>query len=580
MPNIQQYDAGNLGLRPTETGVESRAAAARRIGGTFNQVASATDTLARETERLGGQTRAYGREVEEFGGRQGAALADEGRHIASVVEAAGDQAIKYLDNKQISHGNATWATLLANKTKEWNEVVKNADPNDPTVAQQFMERLEGDLGKFREDGFYTEGGQKFADAHVNALRQHMAEKTQADMATLAGHAAVANTRQTVNELSSTVRTDPASLDFSLAALKSSTEGLIASSPNMTGTTAANVRSEILQKGSESIVKSAAMGYIEKTGKVPDWATDKRYAPYINGEELKQFAQASRYYQRLGQSEDRAARVQRDYEAKVDFNSRVNELELSTMPKNAGDKPTLPQDYWSKLRDLGTHPGAALDPGRLKTMVENGERITERLNKPEPLGRLSHETTVGLLNRMRSTDETRLQSNEDIYKAYGDGKLNTADFNFLTKEFKEMRTPEGEALSRDRAQFFKQYAGAIAHLAIGPNGKPVAYDPQLGSPKLYEAEMAARRVEADLRKKGLDPHLAYDPTSDFFVGKPANIQKWRGSMQGDLSDRAAAPAAAKREDAMPAIPPADQRAPGLYETPKGKLRWTGTGWVQP
>jgi hypothetical protein len=51
------------------------------------------------------------------------------------------------------------------------------------------------------------------------------------------------------------------------------------------------------------------------------------------------------------------------------------------------------------------------------------------------------------------------------------------------------------------------------------------------------------------------------------------------MQGDLTDKATQPA--KREDAMPAIPPIGQRqSPGLYETPKGKLRWTGTGWVQP
>jgi hypothetical protein len=38
--------------------------------------------------------------------------------------------------------------------------------------------------------------------------------------------------------------------------------------------------------------------------------------------------------------------------------------------------------------------------------------------------------------------------------------------------------------------------------------------------------------------------------------------------------------AKRDDVMPAIPPPDQRPPGLYNTPKGNLRWTGTGWIKP
>ena len=35
------------------------------------------------------------------------------------------------------------------------------------------------------------------------------------------------------------------------------------------------------------------------------------------------------------------------------------------------------------------------------------------------------------------------------------------------------------------------------------------------------------------------------------------------------------------DAMPAIPvPAERNVGGIYETLKGKLKWTGTGWVQP
>ena len=463
---------------------------------------------------------------------QGRATTSFGRSIGSSIEVAGTAAEKYLDHQQISQGTAAWTRLTEQATKSWDETVKNSNPNDPTVAGKFMESLEDQLTKFQNDGFYTEGGKKWAEAHVTALRQHMSDKTRADMASVAGHAAIVNQQQSINSLSATVHSDPSSLDFSLAALKSSTEGLIASSPNITGEAAARLRSEILQKGAESIVKSAAIGYIEKTSRVPPWATDPKYSPYINGAELKTFEQAAKSYQRLGQAESRAVRAQRDYEAKSDFNGRVNELELSTMPKNAGEKPTLPNDYWTKLRELGKHPGAALEPGRLKTMVENGERLTERLNKPEPLGPVSHKTTVELLNRMRATDDTRLQSNDPIYKAYGDNLLNSADFNMLNKEFKEMRTPEGEALSKDRAQFFKQYAGAI----VGPR-----YDPVLGSPKLYAAEMDARRTEQFLRSKGLDPHLAYDPSSEHFFGKPGNIGKYQGSMQGDLSTRATEPA---------------------------------------
>lgn len=494
----------------------------------YNQQASGEELLSRETQRLAGETQQLGSETSRLGSEKGAEIADSGRRIGSAITAAGDAAVKYADHQQISQGAPAFANLMAKATNDWNDRVKNANPNDPTLAPKFMDSLNEQLDEFKDKGFYTEGGQAWAEAHVDALRQHMAEKTQADMSTLAGQAAVVNQQQTINSLSSTVRADPTSLDFSIAALKSSTEGMISSSPTLNGVQAGSIRSEILQKGTVSIVKSAALGYVEKTGQIPPWATDPKYAPYIDGAELKQLAQAARYYQRLGQSEDRAARADRDYQAKNDFNTKVNGLEAATMPKNIGDKPQLPQDYWSQLKDLATHPGAALEPGRLKTMVENGETITARLNKPEPLAPVSHATTAGLLTQMHGGSMT---TNEPIYKAYGDGKLSDADFNFLNKEFKEDRTPEGAGLERDRSSFFKQYAGAIS------GG---TYDPVNGSPKLYAAEMGARHVESYLRTKGLDPHLAYDPASEYFVGKQDRIAKWAGSMQTDLEVKAAQP----------------------------------------
>lgn len=556
--NIQEFDAGQLTLRPTETGVEARAGTARRIGAFFNQQASAEDMLARETSRLAGETQQLGGETARLGEQKGAALAETGRRFGSAIEAAGNVALKYAEHQDISRATPAFARLTQQATDSWNKIAKTADPNDPTVAAKFLDSLDGDLQQFKDNGFLTENGQKWADAHTDALRQHMAEKTQADMATLAGHAAVVNQQQTINSLSNTVRSDPSSLDFSLAALKSGTEGMISSSPNLTGVQASAARSEILQKGAESIVKSAAMGYIEKTGQIPPWASDPKYAPYINGAEIKQFEQASKYYKRLGDSETKAARQQRDYENKAEFNQRINALEAATMPQNIGDKPQLPNNYWQALRDLATHPGAAFEPGRLKTMVESGERIAERLNKPEPLARVSHAATVDLLTQMHNG---QMSTNEDIYKAYGEGKLSDSDFNFLNREFKESKTPEGQSLDRDRSTFFKQYAGTIA----GPT-----YDPVTGSPKLYAAEMDARRVEGDLRKKGLDPHLAYDPTSEYFMGKPANLLKYQGSLQQDLSTKAATPSTPPKmtEGGAPSEPPRALRGIAV-------LKWSPT-----
>jgi hypothetical protein len=303
--NIDQFSAGNLSVRPSETGVQAREGTARRIGMFFNQTAGAEQTLASETSRLAGETSQLGRETANVGAEKGAALASAGRAIGSGIAAAGDQAVKYLDNEQISKASRDFTSLMLRKTQQWNDTVKNADPNDPTVGPKFLASLNDDLEKFQNDGGYvTENAQKFVEAHANALRQHLAEKTIGDMATLAREAAVVNHQQTINQLSATVHGDPSSIDFALATLKSSTEGAISTSPNMKGTDAATARTELMQKGSEAIVKSAAIGYIEKTGKMPGWVTDPKYAPYVNGPELKMLEKAAQTQQKADMIADK------------------------------------------------------------------------------------------------------------------------------------------------------------------------------------------------------------------------------------------------------------------------------------
>lgn len=575
MPNIREYDAGKGGFSTSETGTSARAGAARRVGSAFNELGAAHDALARETAQLGHET-------EALGGFKAGLTARTGAAVGSAIGVAGEQAVKYLDHQQIAQGARAFAGLAAAKTEQWNEIAKNADPNDPTIQRKFMEdSLEPDLDKFRQ-GFLTERSQAWAEGQVEHLRSHMFQKTTADMTTLAGQAAAVNNRQTVNALSNTVRGDPSSLDFSLRTLESATEGMISTSPNLTGTAAAKVRTELLQQGKEAIIKSAAMGYVEKTGKVPEWATDPKFAPYINGVELKQFAQAAKYYQRLDESESRAARAQREHNDKLDFNTKINQLELDTMPKNAGDKPTLPADYWDRLREYGKLPGAALEPGRLKTMVQNGEAITERLNKPEPPARVSQPVYMALSKKIAGIDGPRLTDEREIFDA--SDKLTVADFNRLRSEFAAAKTPEGESIARDRGTFTKSFARLIDGLMNQAGVHSV-----LGTQRMYEFEMDARRREADLRKAGKDPHLVYDPSSEYYFGKPENIAKYRVSMQEAQAYEATIKSMDKGKTDAPAattaktvaLPPVDERKKDqVYPTPRGPMKWTGTGWVAP
>ena len=299
MPNIQEYDAGPLALRPTETGVEARAGTARRIGMFYNQKAGAEQMLAGETERLGAQTAKLGSETAALGDLKGSLTADVGRRIGSSISDAGDAAVKYLNHQQISHGSAALADLMLQSNQEWQDTLKKSDPNDPSIAKNFLEGLDAKLAKFKNDGFYTEDAQKWAEGHADAFHQHMIETTIGDMSKRAGDVALVNDQQATNANSANVHNNPtqSNLDFVLASQKNATEASIANLPGLTGAQVGTMRTERNQKSFWSIINSAAIGYVAQNGTLPPWINDKKYAPYINGAELKQFEQAAKVQQR-------------------------------------------------------------------------------------------------------------------------------------------------------------------------------------------------------------------------------------------------------------------------------------------
>jgi hypothetical protein len=510
MPKLTPYTSPVDRIQPNDRGVEAQVMAGRRIGAFYNQAASEIEGAARAKATAEGDV------------ARGVASA------ASDAESLAKQVDDYLGHREISKGAAASSQLFADLNDQWAKTAKGADPNDPSVAAKFNEQvLNPALDKFSEAYGNTPLGQRWVESHVATMRQHFFQKTAADMTTLAGEAVAVNVRQLGNASSNTAMQSPDfhTVDYLLSDVPNKVAAIVDTAPNLKGADAARARLKLTEQMQEQIIKAGAIGAISKSAdpEATAEAFAKRYPQFVNAQEAQQFATSARYYKRLGESEARAARTEADHAARRDFNDKINQLEIDTAPKTPGDPPNLPADYWQRLRALSQHPGASLEPGRLKIMVQNGETITDRLNKPEPIARVSHATTMELLKRIRSTDDARLMDNRPIYEAYGDGKLSRADFTFLNNEFNNLRTPEGQALNGERAEFFKKYAASIDG-AMDFGGHSA-----LGAQRMYAFEMDARRVETDLRKKGLDPHLAYDPRSEYFVGRPELLAKYRVSM---------------------------------------------------
>jgi len=88
-----------------------------------------------------------------------------------------------------------------------------------------------------------------------------------------------------------------------------------------------------------------------------------------------------------------------------------------------------------------------DP-RLKNEPDTENKIIayyQRANKPDPIARISTETTRQFIDKMGKPygDPDKLNSMEPIKDAFIAEKLSRPDFVFLENRFKEAQTPEGE-----------------------------------------------------------------------------------------------------------------------------------------
>ncbi len=387
MPNIKEFQTPALALRPSETGVEATSAAARRVGAEYNEA--------------------------------GGSIAAGGAAVGGAVKIAGEMYDDHLTHQEISRGGLALAGMMGAKTDDWNKAAKGADPNDPTVANKFLQdSLEPDLEKFKE-GFTTQRSQQWAESHVDAFRQHMFVKTSADMATLAGEAIKTNYRQTTNSLANTVRNDPTSLDFVLKTYEDTLSSVVGTSTNLKGADAGRIKTELLQKGKEELVKSAALGHIEATGKMPPWSTDPKYSPYITPSELKQLEVAERHYATLNKSEQRAADQDADRKARTQLHSDMNALELSLYDDDGN--LTASKEHIQKFREIvrANPQGANLEPGRVSGMFNGLTRMIDRQNRVKA-SLDDTDTRQDLTNRLFDPDNptTMLQ----IGLAVNDGKL--------------------------------------------------------------------------------------------------------------------------------------------------------------
>lgn len=411
MPQLKPFDAGDIGLRPSEIGVESKAAAGRRVGSAFSQI---SDSLNQTGARFG-----------------------------QAIREAGDAVVNYAAHQEISHGSAALAGMVSGLTDQWNTISKSADPNDPTTGKAFLaNNLEPALQNF-QGGFLTEAGQNWAQAHVNEFRQHMFQKTTADMSAAAGQAVAINQEKLINGLSNTVHGDPSSLDFALKTVEDATGSLVDSSPNLTGVDAQTHKAALVQKGKELITKSAAIGYIEKTGQIPPWASDPKYAQYINGAELKTFEGYAKAQQRSAQLQEKQLQLYQKQQATDNAHVDLSKTFTDNVSFDDNGRATIKPGYFKAIMDTEQkYPGAATE--RVKAMINWGQ--SEQRDRRETII-TDPDTRTSLLSGLFNTDKPT--SDVDILTAAANHKIDAHDTSVLLNLQKSLdETPLKGPVYRD------------------------------------------------------------------------------------------------------------------------------------
>jgi hypothetical protein len=562
--NIHEFQTPQLGITPSETGIDAIAQGARRVGAFYNQTGE-------DYSRLGQQ-------------------------VGSAVKSVGDVAVDYMDHQQISDGAAKAASFMANKNQQLEDAFKQFDMNAPdaqqrlpAVKQKFMdENLEPALQSFQQ-GFSTEKSQQWAEHFVDQYRNHMFEKAAAITSTMAGDAVKVAAIKTINGLSTAAFNDPSTVGFSRDMLAHSLDGMTSSSPSITADDAAKVKTELTFKGEEKIVKSAIMGAIAKGGNWQSIANDPKNAPYVDAVEMKQAEHAERTFQLMGRADARAAKAQADDDAKGKMNLAYDKLETETLPDKNGDKPNTIPDLKGRITEImkNNPRGAELVPGRISALISKQESISAFLDRHGEVEQAV--SNVAEMDAMRRIHSGEFKSEDQIWdmtKPSADqpyGKLNIGALDRLRKEYVDTKTPEGQVFARQQEKFLEGVKGII-----DPSGLMGRADPT-GAMRYYDFQQYVQdQINSSGKSKSELSRTLLNPQSPEYLGRDEVIKtpRFMGTLGGAISDNGgvgapaapAAPAAPKPAAALPRI----ITKPEYDKLPEGAQFIDGNGksWTKP
>ncbi len=497
MPNITEYDAGNIGQSPSDRASSAHVQAGRRIAMQYNEA--------------------------------GQAVRDLGHEIGSTIATVGKAYVDYQAHKEISAGGLGASSLLLSKTQEWEATIKpgsGVDGHDPSIQPKFMGGLEQKLQAFR-DSFSTEKGREWADHRINTIREHLANKTTGDMSTMAGVTAHNDYMGKINIGVSTLTADPTpdQLKLQFDMWDMDRKAIVAGLPGMKGAQAADFDAKSEREGKTAFVRAAAEAAMRKTGNADSIVKDERFAPYINQQEIDRLRREEEHQRRLVASEARASKLMAKEEAQYKSDDTMVQLRKDM----AAGKP------WNQEQ-----LNRAVDAGEMtrKDFFYAIDKM-EHYGKEETPKRISDENYQPLLDKIRAgemqgkSEIWATETNKDPSK-----RINAQASDRLSRIYDEMRSPEGQKWQQKLKEFEDSVKPSIDKSVVGGASHPS------GAIKFREfkdeldlrAEQLGPKERWKLIRKGNKEYMATDETlKDYITPMDAQIQRQMKDILGDVKE---------------------------------------------
>lgn len=230
-----------------------------------------------------------------------------------------------------------------------------------------------------------------------------------------------------------------------------------------------------------------------------------------------------------------------------------------------------------VNKLATDPRLIANPDAMIRL--NNLLKVQLAGQTEKVSAVSANTMNALLRGMRLPQGApgRIDNLDPAYQAVTDGYMTTAHFDWLYKQFHEMKTPAGERLNETQGRFFKTIEPAIVKSDLSGIKDP-------GAPlEFFRLQQDVARKVEEFRKAGKDPFDLFNPNKPDYVGSPEALVPYQRDLQQVLDDRMARMRPGTAAQTAPSGPGLLRRTIEGMGAPPPTREWTGgetPGWYTP